>query len=132
MIKVVGGLITHGDKFLVAERAYGNLKGHWEFPGGKIEPGENLFDAIKREIKEELALDIEPKKVINTFTHTYPFDTVELTLIQCDLVSDLKDLVSDGSHDGIDWVTLDKIDKAFAPLDEKVKNYLVENKISFS
>lgn len=58
-LKVVGAAILDGKKLLCAQRNGGSLDGKWEFPGGKIEPGESPIEAIKREIKEELDIDIE-------------------------------------------------------------------------
>jgi 8-oxo-dGTP diphosphatase len=98
MIYVVAAFINHNHSFLLARRAYGNLKGYWEFPGGKVHRAEKPFDALKREIKEELNLDIVPKKVIGSFTHEYSFAKVHLTLISCVLASTNHKIVSDGSH----------------------------------
>ena len=57
-INVVAALIINQDKVFATQRGYGEFKDGWEFPGGKIEPGETLEEAIKREIKEELATEI--------------------------------------------------------------------------
>ena len=66
MIEVVAGIIYKGDKFLIAQR---NLKksqgGLWEFPGGKIEPGESKEEALKREIFEEFHAEIEVRRIGN-------------------------------------------------------------------
>ena len=66
MIEVVAGIIYKGDKFLIAQR---NLKksqgGLWEFPGGKIEPGESREEALKREIFEEFHAEIEVRRIGN-------------------------------------------------------------------
>ena len=59
IINVVAAIIKKGNKVFIAERGYGEFKGKWEFPGGKIEPGETGEEAIVREIKEELKSDIE-------------------------------------------------------------------------
>ena len=58
-LRVVGAAIINGKNLLCAQRNGGELDGKWEFPGGKIEPGESPIEAIKREIKEELNIDIE-------------------------------------------------------------------------
>ena len=58
-IKVVAAIIKHGDKVFATQRGYGELKGGWEFPGGKIEAGETPRQALIREIKEELDTEIE-------------------------------------------------------------------------
>ena len=58
-IKVVAAVIRDGDKIFATQRGYGDLKGGWEFPGGKIEEGETPQEALKREIMEELDTEIE-------------------------------------------------------------------------
>jgi 8-oxo-dGTP diphosphatase len=124
MINVVGALLVRGHSFLLAQRAYGDLKGHWEFPGGKVNESEDFFDAIKRELKEELNLDIIPQKVVDTFTHHYPFATIQLTLVSCLLASESPPPISDGSHLDHAWVTLESIRQPLAPLDSKIVDYL--------
>ena len=124
MIKVVAAYITSGDKFLITQRAKGELTGLWEFPGGKIEEGEDNFTAIKREIKEELNIKIIPKKVLKTFTHNYSFADIHLNLINCEL-PEKQTIVFDGSHSDYKWVNLNKvIIEKFAPLDDKIIIYL--------
>ena len=72
-IRVVACILSNekGEVFS-AERAYGDLKGKWEFPGGKIEPGETPEQAIKREIKEELNTDIAVKRFFCNVQYDYP------------------------------------------------------------
>ena len=57
-IEVVAGVIKDGDRIFATQRGYGDQKGGWEFPGGKIEPGETPEQALVRELKEELAIDV--------------------------------------------------------------------------
>ena len=82
MIKVVAALIQKNSKILIARRSTGdpNVFGKWEFPGGKVEPNENEFRAIEREIKEEFELDIIAKKFIVNNICEYPTKTVDLRL----------------------------------------------------
>ena len=60
-IKVAAAIIIHNNRIFATQRGYGEFKDGWEFPGGKIEPGETSREALVREIKEELAIEIEVK-----------------------------------------------------------------------
>lgn len=68
MIEVVAAVIIENSRVLLASRPEGKPPAGWEFPGGKIEPGESAFDAVKRELKEELALEVEPLEVLYILT----------------------------------------------------------------
>lgn len=127
MINVVGALIKQNENFLVCQRAFGELKGFWEFPGGKIEKNEIPFEAIKREINEELGIKIYPIKSLGKFTHIYSFATICLTLIECEMRPKKQNIKSDGSHAIYAWVSSTGKDKKFAPLDEKILAYIRAN-----
>ena len=71
-IRVVAAVIKEGDKIFATARGYGEYKGWWEFPGGKIEPGESPKQALIREIKEELTAEIEVGDLIKTEEYDYP------------------------------------------------------------
>ena len=71
-IQVVAAVIRDGDRIFATQRGYGNYKDWWEFPGGKIEPGETPQQALIREIREELDTTIEVGDLIATVEHTYP------------------------------------------------------------
>ena len=71
-IKVVAAVIKDRDRIFAAARGYGEYKGWWEFPGGKIEPGETPQEALVREIKEELTSEIKVGKLIKTIEYDYP------------------------------------------------------------
>ena len=71
-IRVVAAVIKDGDKIFATQRGYGDLKGGWEFPGGKIEEGETPQKALKREIMEELDTEIEVGELIDTIEYDYP------------------------------------------------------------
>ena len=93
MIFVVAALIKKDDKILIAKRTTGDeqLIGKWEFPGGKIEPGETELQAIEREIYEEFEIKIKDKKFIINNLCEYPNKTVDLRLYECDYITgDLK------------------------------------------
>jgi 8-oxo-dGTP diphosphatase len=93
----------------------GNLPGLWEFPGGKIEPGETKQDALTREISEELGCSIEVGREITTTTHVYEFGEVTLTTYYCLLVAGTPTLTE---HVAIKWLQPDELDTiAWAPAD---------------
>lgn len=70
-IEVVAAIIRDGSRILAVQRGYGEFKGRWEFPGGKIEPFESKEAALKREMQEELHADIEIEEFALTVDHTY-------------------------------------------------------------
>lgn len=77
-IEVVAAIIHDNGKILATQRGYGEFKDGWEFPGGKMQPGETPEEAIIREIKEELRVTIKPEKLLMTVEYDYP--TFHLTM----------------------------------------------------
>ena len=71
-LEVVAAIIKENEKYFATQRGYGEYKGWWEFPGGKIENGESKEEALKREIREELAIEIEIDRFITTVQFDYP------------------------------------------------------------
>lgn len=71
-IRVVAAVIHSENKIFATARGYGDFKGQWEFPGGKIEKGETSQQALVREIKEELEAEIEVGDLIDTIEYDYP------------------------------------------------------------
>ena len=71
-IRVVAAIIQDGDRIFATQRGYGAYKDGWEFPGGKIEPGETPEDALRREIMEELNTRIAVGKKVITIEYDYP------------------------------------------------------------
>ena len=71
-IKVVAAIIRKDNKVFATQRGYGDYKDWWEFPGGKVEPGETPEDAIVREIREELDTVITVERFLTTVEHDYP------------------------------------------------------------
>ncbi|EIT84851.1 NUDIX hydrolase [Fictibacillus macauensis ZFHKF-1] len=86
-IKVVAAIIENEQReILCALRSPSmSIPNHWEFPGGKVEEGEDLFHAITREIAEELQCDIEPIELFNEHTHEYESFIIELLSLKCAL-----------------------------------------------
>lgn len=102
IVDVVCALIEHNGKVLVAQRAAGkSLAGKWEFPGGKIDRNETAFQAIVREIREELDCEVEPLSSLRPIVHEYPETTIVLHPIVCELRhGEPRPL----EHDAIQWV----------------------------
>ena len=71
-IKVVAAISTKDNRIFATQRGYGDFKDGWEFPGGKVEPGEKPEDAIVREMTEELGADITVTGFLTTVEHDYP------------------------------------------------------------
>ena len=71
-IRVVAAIIVENDKIFATQRGYGEFKGGWEFPGGKIEEGETPQQALVREIKEELDTEIEVGELVDRVEYDYP------------------------------------------------------------
>lgn len=102
-ISVVGAVIVNDGAVLCARRgAAGKLAGFWEFPGGKIEPGESPQAALEREIAEELDCVVDVGDEVVTTTHAYDFGDVTLTTFYCDLVAGTPKLVE---HAALTWLT---------------------------
>ncbi|MFT4163828.1 MAG: (deoxy)nucleoside triphosphate pyrophosphohydrolase [Microlunatus sp.] len=101
-INVVGAVITKDGLVLCAQRgSAGRLAGLWEFPGGKIEPGETSRAALEREIAEELNCEVEVGDRVATTTHEYDFGVVTLTTFYCRLVAGTPALTE---HAALRWL----------------------------
>lgn len=86
-IEVVGAVILRNGEVLCAKRGpSGSLAGHWEFPGGKVEPGETARTALQREIAEELDCRVDVGAELTTTRHQYDFGVVTLTTFWCELI----------------------------------------------
>ena len=120
IIEVVGAIIKDGDRYLVGQRAANKAQGGlWEFMGGKIEPGETPEQALARECREELTLEIENEHIIDSVVHEYPEKTIRLTLILCSPKSGSVPKALE--HQQIRWVTRSEMDALdFAPADREL------------
>ena len=84
VVQVAAGLIFRDGRYLIARRKAGtHLGGLWEFPGGKCERGESLEDCLRRELREELGIDITSPVHFRTIRHDYPSKIVELHFFHC-------------------------------------------------
>jgi len=83
-IEVAAGLLFRKGRLLITQRRpHDHLGGLWEFPGGKREVGESFEICLRRELKEELGLQVEPGELIDSVTHSYPEKTVHLRFYRC-------------------------------------------------
>ena len=86
-IRVVAAVILSEGKIFATQRGYGDFKGGWEFPGGKIEDGETPEAALKREIFEELDTEITVGELIDTIEYDYPNFHLSMDCFWCEIVS---------------------------------------------
>jgi 8-oxo-dGTP diphosphatase len=86
MIVVTAAVVERAGRYLVTRRPHGvHLEGCWEFPGGKIEPGESHAEGLRREMREELGVDVLVGRELLTVTHEYADREVELHFYACEL-----------------------------------------------
>ncbi|WP_461196517.1 (deoxy)nucleoside triphosphate pyrophosphohydrolase [Acinetobacter pittii] len=129
-LEVVAAVIQHQDKILCAlkgEHKYPYLSNKYEFPGGKVEVEETLEQALIREIKEELNLDIEVTDYLLTVEHAYPNFNIELATFMC-VTKTIEELAL-SEHQDVQWCTIDELEQLdWAAADIPIVKYLLDNK----
>ena len=129
-IRVVAAVIRDGNRIFATQRGYGEFKGGWEFPGGKIDVGESPEDALVREIQEELDTEIEIIDLLETVEYDYPNFHLSMNCFICKIKSG--ELVLK-EHEASAWLTKETIytvdwlpaDKGLIP---KINQLLVDGK----
>lgn len=115
-IEVVAAIIIRDGKVFSTQRGYGDWKGWWEFPGGKMEPGESPEEALVREIREELDAEISVGRLLDTVEWDYPSFHLTMHCYICSLASDSMHL---NEHEASAWLTRETLRSVrWLPADE--------------
>ncbi len=117
-IKVVAAIIIHENKIFATQRGYGEFEGGWEFPGGKVEPGETSQEALAREIMEELDTQIEAGELLDTVEYDYPKFHLSMDCFLCTIKSGHLVLKE---HEAARWLTRETLDSVdWLPADQSL------------
>lgn len=117
-IEVVAAVILKAGEYFATQRGYGEFEGLWEFPGGKIEPGENCDEALKREIQEELGVNIAVDEFLCTTDYDYPSFHLTMHCYLCSIESGSIEL---REHKSARWLTAETLDSVeWLPADRAV------------
>lgn len=128
IVRVVAAIIIEGNKVFATQRGYGEFKDGWEFPGGKIEQNETAEEAIVREIKEELNVEIEVLNLLDKVEYDYPNFHLSMDCFVCKIKTG--DLILK-EHEAAKWLTKDTLHSVdWLPADleliGKIEGYLVK------
>ena len=117
-IEVVAAVIFDADgRIFATQRGYGDWKDWWEFPGGKIEPGETPRQALVREIREELDADIEVGELLRTIDYDYPAFHLTMHCFRCRLTGSITLL----EHEAARWLAPHDLPSVrWLPADEEI------------
>lgn len=119
-------IVLRNSTILIAQRPEGShLAGFWEFPGGKCEEGESLEDCLRREVMEELGIEICPGRTLTSMVHEYPERILDLHFVFCDWVSGEPKTIECADFR---WVVPGELKNyEFPKADESVLRFLMEN-----
>lgn len=106
-IRVVAAVLIQGGRLFATQRGYGEWKDWWELPGGKVEPGEQPEAALQREIREELATEIEVGELLTTVEHDYPQFHLTMHCYACTVTQGQLSLLE---HEDARWLAADELD----------------------
>ena len=123
-IKVTAAIIMDGQRVFATQRGYGTWKDYWEFPGGKIEPGETPEEALYREIREELDTDIAIEKKLTTIEYDYPEFHLSMDCFFAKVIEGNLELKE---HESAKWLKADELDSVrWLPADKIIIDLLKE------
>jgi len=126
-VNVVAAIIKQDNKIFATQRGYGNFKGFWEFPGGKIETGETPEEALIREIKEELNVEIIVGDHIGTVEYDYPDFHLSMQCFMAEIKAGEMVL---NEHSAAKWLTKETLDSVeWLPADVEVLEWVKDNVI---
>ncbi|ACY17985.1 (deoxy)nucleoside triphosphate pyrophosphohydrolase [Haliangium ochraceum] len=125
VIRVVAAVIERGGRYLITQRkSTAVLPLLWEFPGGRVESGEGDEDALKREIRERIGVDIAITGKLGEHHHAYPHYDVHMTMFSCQLEGDEEPQAANVND--LRWVSSAELrDYEFPPADETTMNRLL-------
>ena len=106
-IEVVAAIIRKEDRIFATQRGYGDWKDWWEFPGGKMEPGETPEEALVREIREELSAEISIDRFLHTVEWDYPAFHLTLRCFLCSLRAEALHL---NEHEAARWLSAGELE----------------------
>ena len=117
-IEVVAGIVCRENKILATQRGYGEFKDGWEFPGGKLEAGETGVEALKRELREELDMEVVAGDLLETVEYDYPQFHLTMHCYLCQLAKDAFVLKE---HEAARWLGKNQLDEVtWLPADEGI------------
>lgn len=114
-INVVAAVIMKEGRVFATQRGYGEFKDGWEFPGGKVEVGESPEEALRREIREELEVEVNVDDLIDTIEYDYPAFHLSMKCYACTIAGGSPHLLE---HEAARWLSADQLDSvAWLPAD---------------